>query len=76
MVNNVIDLLLLGKSIIFLLLLQVVHFITFYAPLWGAIIFNGITYFQVIRMLNNAARVRTRYPSLVSAVNFPDQITI
>ncbi|KAK1370263.1 hypothetical protein POM88_036355 [Heracleum sosnowskyi] len=36
---------------------RVVHFVTFYAPLWGAIIFNGITYFQVIRMLNNAARV-------------------
>lgn len=39
------------------LLLQVVHFITFYAPLWGAILFNGFTYFQVIRMLNNATRV-------------------
>ncbi|KAM7507409.1 hypothetical protein LguiA_017862 [Lonicera macranthoides] len=37
--------------------LLMVHFITFYAPLWGAIIFNGITYFQVIRMLNNAARM-------------------
>lgn len=37
--------------------LQAVHFITFYAPLWGAILFNGITYFQVIRMLNNATRV-------------------
>lgn len=36
---------------------KVVHFVTFYAPLWGAIIFNGITYFQVIRMLNNAARM-------------------
>ncbi|CAK9158879.1 unnamed protein product, partial [Ilex paraguariensis] len=35
----------------------VVHFITFYAPLWGAIIFNGVTYFQVIRMLNNATRM-------------------
>ncbi|KAK6129524.1 hypothetical protein DH2020_036757 [Rehmannia glutinosa] len=35
----------------------VVHFITFYAPLWGAILFNGITYFQVIRMLNNATRM-------------------
>ncbi|KAK1370251.1 hypothetical protein POM88_036343 [Heracleum sosnowskyi] len=35
----------------------VVHFVTFYAPLWGAIIFNGIAYFQVIRMPNNAARV-------------------
>ncbi|CAI9755758.1 unnamed protein product [Fraxinus pennsylvanica] len=36
---------------------KVVHFITFYAPLWGAILFNGITYFQVIRMLNNATRM-------------------
>ncbi|KAK2965576.1 hypothetical protein RJ640_018742 [Escallonia rubra] len=36
---------------------KVVHFITFYAPLWGAIIFNGVTYFQVIRMLNNATRM-------------------
>ncbi|PSS01354.1 G-protein coupled receptor like [Actinidia chinensis var. chinensis] len=36
---------------------KVVHFITFYVPLWGAIIFNGITYFQVIRMLNNATRM-------------------
>ncbi|KAL6512397.1 glycolytic proteins transcriptional activator gcr1 [Orobanche hederae] len=36
---------------------KVVHFITFYAPLWGATLFNGITYFQVIRMLNNATRM-------------------
>ncbi|KAK1302116.1 G-protein coupled receptor 1 [Acorus calamus] len=36
---------------------KVVHFITFYAPLWGAILYNGVTYFQVIRMLNNAARM-------------------
>ncbi|XP_060208616.1 G-protein coupled receptor 1 isoform X1 [Lycium barbarum] len=36
---------------------KVVHFITFYAPLWGAILFNGVTYFQVIRMLNNATRM-------------------
>ncbi|KAK4422179.1 G-protein coupled receptor 1 [Sesamum alatum] len=36
---------------------KVVHFITFYAPLWGAILFNGITYFQVIRMLKNATRM-------------------
>ncbi|PIN23990.1 hypothetical protein CDL12_03293 [Handroanthus impetiginosus] len=36
---------------------KVVHFITFYAPLWVAILFNGITYFQVIRMLNNATRM-------------------
>lgn len=36
---------------------KAVHFITFYAPLWGAILYNGFTYFQVIRMLNNATRV-------------------
>ncbi|GMQ02365.1 hypothetical protein CsSME_00048634 [Camellia sinensis var. sinensis] len=36
---------------------KAVHFITFYVPLWGAIIFNGVTYFQVIRMLNNATRM-------------------
>ncbi|KAL7112284.1 hypothetical protein ACP275_05G143000 [Erythranthe tilingii] len=36
---------------------KAVHFITFYAPLWGAILFNGVTYFQVIRMLNNATRM-------------------
>ncbi|CAM8952831.1 unnamed protein product [Rhodiola kirilowii] len=36
---------------------KLVHFITFYTPLWGAILFNGYTYFQVIRMLNNASRM-------------------
>ncbi|KAF2310354.1 hypothetical protein GH714_007951 [Hevea brasiliensis] len=36
---------------------QAIHFITFYAPLWGAILYNGFTYFQVIRMLNNATRM-------------------
>ncbi|XP_031491697.1 G-protein coupled receptor 1 [Nymphaea colorata] len=36
---------------------KVVHLMTFYAPLWGAILFNGFTYFQVIRMLNNATRM-------------------
>lgn len=36
---------------------MVVHFIAFYAPLWGAILFNGVTYLQVIRMLNNATRM-------------------
>lgn len=36
---------------------KVIHFITFYAPLWGAILFNGFTYFQVIRMLTNATRM-------------------
>lgn len=39
--------------------MQAIHFITFYAPLWGAILYNGFTYFQVIRMLNNATRVCT-----------------
>ncbi|GMH08009.1 hypothetical protein Nepgr_009849 [Nepenthes gracilis] len=33
---------------------KVVHFVTFYVPLWGAILHNGVTYFQVIRMLRNA----------------------
>lgn len=36
---------------------KVLQFITFYAPLWGAILFNGFTYFQVNRMLNNATRI-------------------
>ncbi|XP_038720373.1 G-protein coupled receptor 1 isoform X3 [Tripterygium wilfordii] len=36
---------------------KAVHFITFYIPLWGAILYNGFTYFQVIRMLNNATRM-------------------
>ncbi|KAK9092369.1 hypothetical protein Syun_027280 [Stephania yunnanensis] len=36
---------------------KVIHFIAIYAPLWGAILFNGFTYFQVIRMLNNARRM-------------------
>ncbi|XP_068659629.1 G-protein coupled receptor 1 [Aristolochia californica] len=36
---------------------KVIHFMTFYAPLWGAILFNGVTYFQVIRMINNATRM-------------------
>ncbi|WMV42119.1 hypothetical protein MTR67_035504 [Solanum verrucosum] len=44
-------------KLVFYLALSVVHFITFYAPLWGAILFNGVTYFQVIRMLNNATRM-------------------
>lgn len=42
------------------LFLQAVHFLTFYVPLWGAILFNGFTYFQVIRMLNNATRVSSQ----------------
>ncbi|KAM3711197.1 hypothetical protein ACB098_01G091200 [Castanea mollissima] len=36
---------------------KAIHFITFYIPLWGAILYNGFTYFQVIRMLNNATRM-------------------
>ncbi|BBG95039.1 G-protein-coupled receptor 1 [Prunus dulcis] len=34
-----------------------IHFITFYMPLWGAILYNGFTYFQVISMLKNARRM-------------------
>ncbi|XP_038720372.1 G-protein coupled receptor 1 isoform X2 [Tripterygium wilfordii] len=40
---------------------KAVHFITFYIPLWGAILYNGFTYFQVIRMLNNATRALNRW---------------
>ncbi|CAL5206240.1 unnamed protein product [Lathyrus oleraceus] len=36
---------------------KAIHFITFYMPLWGAILYNGFTYMQVIRMLNNATRM-------------------
>ncbi|KAL9264596.1 G-protein coupled receptor 1-like protein [Drosera capensis] len=36
---------------------KVAHLLTFYAPLWGAILYNGLTYFQVIRMLRNATRM-------------------
>jgi hypothetical protein len=36
---------------------KAVHFVTFYIPLWGAILYNGFTYLQVIRMLNNATRM-------------------
>ncbi|KAL9233959.1 hypothetical protein vseg_008890 [Gypsophila vaccaria] len=36
---------------------KVVHFATFYGPLWGAILYNGFTYLQVIRMLKNATRM-------------------
>jgi hypothetical protein len=39
-------------------LVQVLRFMTFYMPLWGAILFNGTVYFQVIRMLNHATRVQ------------------
>ncbi|GJU96599.1 G-protein coupled receptor 1, partial [Tanacetum coccineum] len=44
-----------------------VHFFTFYAPLWGTILFNGIVYFQVIGMLNNVTRWTKS--DLVGAVN-------
>ncbi|KAG0471030.1 hypothetical protein HPP92_015576 [Vanilla planifolia] len=36
---------------------KVAHVITFYAPLWGAILYNGFTYYQVTRMLSNATRM-------------------
>ncbi|XP_038987445.1 G-protein coupled receptor 1 [Phoenix dactylifera] len=36
---------------------KVAHLITFYGPLWSAILYNGFTYFQVTRMLNNATRM-------------------
>ncbi|KAG2330373.1 hypothetical protein Bca52824_001553 [Brassica carinata] len=36
---------------------KAVHFLTFYAPLWGAILYNGFTYFQVIRMPRNDRRM-------------------
>ncbi|XP_020571344.1 G-protein coupled receptor 1 isoform X3 [Phalaenopsis equestris] len=36
---------------------KVVHLITFYTPLWGAILYNGFTYYQVNRMLSNATRI-------------------
>ncbi|KAE8659055.1 G-protein coupled receptor 1 [Hibiscus syriacus] len=36
---------------------KAIHFLTFYVPLWGAILYNGFTYFQVTRMLNNATRM-------------------
>jgi len=38
---------------------KVLHLITFYLPLWGAILYNGFTYYEVNRMLNNATRVST-----------------
>ncbi|CAA6664644.1 unnamed protein product [Spirodela intermedia] len=36
---------------------KAIHFITFYIPLWGAILYNGITYFQVIRTLKNLTQM-------------------
>ncbi|XP_078444783.1 G-protein-coupled receptor 1 isoform X2 [Wolffia australiana] len=36
---------------------KAIHFLTFYIPLWGAILYNGITYFQVIRTLKNVTRL-------------------
>ncbi|KAK8988302.1 hypothetical protein V6N11_065896 [Hibiscus sabdariffa] len=47
----------LELSDVFGISMQAVHFMTFYVPLWGAILYNGFTYFQVIRMLNNATRM-------------------
>ncbi|AQK82998.1 G-protein coupled receptor 1 [Zea mays] len=35
----------------------VLHLITFYLPLWGAILYNGFTYYEVNRMLNNATQM-------------------
>ncbi|KAF3336225.1 G-protein coupled receptor 1 [Carex littledalei] len=36
---------------------KIAHLITFYGPLWSAILYNGFTYYQVNRMLNNATRM-------------------
>uniref|UniRef100_A0A0D9WMZ4 G-protein coupled receptors family 2 profile 2 domain-containing protein n=1 Tax=Leersia perrieri TaxID=77586 RepID=A0A0D9WMZ4_9ORYZ len=36
---------------------KVLHLVTFYLPLWGAILYNGYTYFQVNHMINNATRM-------------------
>ncbi|XP_074588726.1 G-protein coupled receptor 1 [Curcuma longa] len=36
---------------------KVAHLITFYGPLWGAILYNGFTYYQVNHTLNNATRM-------------------
>lgn len=36
---------------------KVLHLITFYLPLWGAILYNGFTYYEVNRMLNNATQM-------------------
>eukprot|EP00850_Spirogloea_muscicola_P016500 SM000134S26943 [mRNA] locus=s134:202027:204822:+ [translate_table: standard] len=36
---------------------KVLRFLTFYIPLWSAIIFNGTVYYQVIRMLSFATRM-------------------
>ncbi|WOL06535.1 G-protein coupled receptor 1 [Canna indica] len=36
---------------------KVAHLITFYGPLWSAILYNGFTYYQVNRTLNNATRM-------------------
>eukprot|EP00245_Coleochaete_scutata_P003058 TRINITY_DN1436_c0_g2_i1.p1 TRINITY_DN1436_c0_g2~~TRINITY_DN1436_c0_g2_i1.p1 ORF type:complete len:317 (+),score=43.52 TRINITY_DN1436_c0_g2_i1:235-1185(+) len=36
---------------------KLLRFVTFYLPLWAAIIFNGSIYFQVIRMLNFTVRM-------------------
>nr|AAY30370.2 G-protein coupled receptor [Pisum sativum] len=33
------------------ILAKAVHFLTFYAPLWGAILYNGFTYFDLLEMI-------------------------
>ncbi|PKA65720.1 G-protein coupled receptor 1 [Apostasia shenzhenica] len=40
---------------------KVAHLITFYAPLWGAVLYNGVTYYQVHRMLSNASRAVNKW---------------
>ncbi|GJN29371.1 hypothetical protein PR202_gb17594 [Eleusine coracana subsp. coracana] len=44
-------------KLVFYLAVSVLHLITFYLPLWGAILYNGFTYYEVNRMLNNATRM-------------------
>ncbi|GBG83221.1 hypothetical protein CBR_g36835 [Chara braunii] len=36
---------------------KILRFITFYLPLWGAILFNGVGYFQVIRTLGHTMKM-------------------
>ncbi|KAG0469536.1 hypothetical protein HPP92_016236 [Vanilla planifolia] len=45
------------SDLFFIYMFGVAHVITFYAPLWGAILYNGFTYYQVTRMLSNATRM-------------------
>lgn len=49
-----------GREVV--LVYQVLRFMTFYLPLWGAILFNGIAYFQIIRVINNATSVCSPTP--------------